>query len=182
MLQDDPNFFPDIDLVPLDLANMDLDLSTIGASQGSTLSPHNSQLAGIGIGSPEDVGGLIIPPSASSFIGGPVGGLDDFDIRGDSGAGSRIERGGFLDDDLGLVIDEEGNMVMTDAPPQQPRAPLVSGEATGFGRASSTGGLEGGSNFQEQQTVSMCSLMQLNNAYPLADAGSERRCIHGTAR
>lgn len=134
MLQDDPNFLPELDLAPLDLDMMDIDAMAMGASQGSTLSPHNSQLAGVGIGSPEDVGGLIIPPSASSSLGSSVGGGQrGFSVRGDSGAGSRMGHPGLLDDDLGLVIDDDGNLRMTDAPPRQPLAPFARGPATSVG-------------------------------------------------
>jgi hypothetical protein len=152
MLQDDPNFFPDLDLVPLDLDRMDLDLTTTGGSQGSTLSPHNSQLAGTGTGSPEDIGGLIIP-SASSLYGGPVGGIGGFSVRGDSGAGSRVERPRFLDDDLGLLIDEEGNLQMTDAPPRQPRVPLTRGESTGLGAGGSDIGFQAAGGEEQQNIV-----------------------------
>lgn len=133
MLQDDPKFFPDIDLVPFDPEGIALDVSTIGSSQRSTLSPHNSQLANVGMSSPDDIGGLIIPPDDSSLIGGSVSGVGGFGMRGDSGAGSRTERQAFLDDDLGLAIDEDGNLQMTDAPPRQPSMPHVRGETTSVG-------------------------------------------------
>ena len=155
MLQDDPNFFPDIDLVPFDPEAMNLDITTAGGSQGSTFTPHKAQLAGVGIGSPDDIGGIIIPPDDSSFIGGPVGGMGGFSLRGDSGACSRIERQAFLDDDLGLAIDEDGNLQMTDAPPRQTRAPLVRGEPTSVGRVTSGFGLEFGGGQQEQDFVSI---------------------------
>ncbi len=151
MLQDDPNFFPDFDLVPLDLDRMDLDITTPGESQGSTLSPHNSQLAGAGIGSLEDAGGLIIPQS-SSLYGGPVGGMGGFSMRGDSGAGSRLERPGFFEDDLGLLIDDDGNLQMTDAPPRQPKAPLPRSERTDQGAGGSGIGFRAESG-QPQQTI-----------------------------
>ena len=154
MLQDDPNFLPDFDLVPLDLDRMDFDITTTGGSQGSTLSPHNSQLAGVGIGSPEDVGGIIIPPSASSLYGGPVGGMGGFGVRGDFGAGSRVERPAFLDDDLGLLIDEDGNLQMTDAPPRQPKGPLPRGESTGLAAGGSAVGFLAEDN-EQQNMVSL---------------------------
>lgn len=137
MLHDDPNFFPDLDLMPIDLDRLDFDMTTTEGSQRSTLSPHSSQLTGIGIGSQHDIGGLIIPPSASSLIGGPVGGVGDFSVRGDSGAGARLDVGSFYDDDLGLAIDDDGNLRMDDAPPRQPRAPFPRGETTGLGSGSS---------------------------------------------
>ena len=137
MLQDDPNFLPDFDLMPLDLDRLDFDMTTTEDSQRSTLSPHSSQLTGVGIGSQRDIGGLIIPASASSLIGGPVGGVGGFSVRGDSGAGARAGVGGLFDDDLGLAIDDDGNLRMDDAPPRQPRAPFPRGERTDFGSASS---------------------------------------------
>lgn len=162
MLQDDPNFFPGIDLVPFDLESMGLDISTTGGSQGSALSPHNSQLAGTGIGSPDDIGGLIIPPDDSSLIGGPVGGVAGFSMRGDSVAGSRIERQAFLDDDLGLSIDEDGNLQMMDAPPLQPKAPHVKRGPTSGGRAGSGLGLvfDGGQQEDGVVCISLCCYLK----------------------
>ena len=140
---------------------MDLDVAGLGWSQGSTFSPHNSQLASAGIGSPEDVGGLIIPPSASSFLGGPVGGVGRIGMRGDSGAGSRTDRPGFLDDDLGLIIDGEGNMQMTDVAPRQPGAPSVRGESTGYGGGGSRVdlGSGGAQNRQDMVCLSFDSML-----------------------
>lgn len=137
MLQVDPNFLPDFDLMPINLERMDFDMTTTEDSQRSTLSPHSSQLTGVGIGSQQDIGGIMIPPSASSLIGGPVGGFGSFGVRGDSGAGTRVDGGGFLDDDIGLTIDGDGNLVMSDMPVRQPRAPGVRGERADYGSASS---------------------------------------------
>ncbi|KAK3706655.1 R8 protein [Vermiconidia calcicola] len=135
MLQDDPNFNPDLDLMPMDLDRLDFDMATTDDSHRSTLSPHSSQLTGVGIGSQHDIGGLIIPPSASSFIGGPVGGMAGLSVRGDSGAGARAGQGGFLDDDLGLEIDFDGNLRMSDAAPRQLRVPSARTERVDLGSA-----------------------------------------------
>ena len=152
MLEDDPNFNLDVDLAQLDLDAVDFDMGAFGGSQGSALSPHNSQLPDAGIGSPEDVGGLIVPPSASSF-GGTVGGAGKISVRGDSGAGSRAKRPGFLDDDLGLIIDEEGNVQMIDMAPRQPGGPSVIGESTGYGGGGSRIGLASGGAQDGQEMV-----------------------------
>lgn len=136
MLQDDPNYLPDFDLMPLDLDRLDFDMTTTEDSQRSTLSPHNSQQTEIGIGSQHDIGGLIIPQSASSLLGGPVGGIGGFSIRRDSGAGARVDIGG-LDDDLGLAIDDDGNLRIVDEPVRQSGLPSVRGERIEFGSASS---------------------------------------------
>jgi hypothetical protein len=132
-------------------------MRALGGSQGYTLSPHNSQPADAGIGTPEDVGGLIIPPSASSFLGGPVGGAGRISVRGDSGAGSRADRPGFLDDDLGLIIDEEGNVQMTDAQPREIGGPSVRQESTGFGVGGSRVGLLSGGVQNRQDVVCFVS-------------------------
>ena len=137
MLQDDPNFLPDFDLMPIDLGRLDFDMTTTDDSQRSTLSPHSSQLTGGGIGSQQDIGGLVIPPSASSLLGGPLGGGGDFSVRGDSLARTRLDARGGLDDDLGLLIDDDGNIFQGEAPSRQAPGPSVRGERTEFGSASS---------------------------------------------
>ncbi|OQN96453.1 hypothetical protein B0A48_17509 [Cryoendolithus antarcticus] len=128
VLQDDPNFLPELDLLAL---NFDAQMAGMGDSQRSTLSPRSSQLT-----APfADIGGILIPQSDSSFAGGPVGGGRAFSVLGDSGAGSRTGSGaphepeGLLEDDLGMVIDEEGNVTMVeDMPAQQSEAPVRSVE------------------------------------------------------
>lgn len=154
VLQDDPNFYPDFDLVPLDLDRMDLAITTSGGSQGSTLSPHNSQMPGVGIASPEDIGGLIIPGSASSFVGGPVAGIDGYRVQVNVEPGTRVEREGFLDDDLGLMIDDDGNLQMTDAPVRRPSATFPRGDASNMGAASSRAAA-GDVGDQQQDIVSL---------------------------
>lgn len=94
---------------------MNVELSAMEASQHSTLSPHESRAVGLNNTSPQNMCDLMIPNSASSFVGG----LDIFGMRGDSGAGSRMGHKTSLDDALGLEIDEDGNLVMSGAPSQQ---------------------------------------------------------------
>lgn len=108
VLQDDPNFLPDFDLMPVDLDRLDFN-ATSGEESQRTLSPHDSQISL----SQHYAGDLIIPPSASSFLGGPVGGFGGLSVRGDSGAGRRFEPAGFLDDDLGISIEPDGTMLMS---------------------------------------------------------------------
>ncbi len=104
--------------MPLDFARLEADLLAKGDSQRSTLSPYNSQRTILLDSSQHDIGGLIIPPSASSLLGGPVGGLENFGIHGDLGGGTRVNISG-LDDDLGLAIDEDGTLRMPDEPPRR---------------------------------------------------------------
>lgn len=86
-------------------------------SQRSTLSPLTSQARSFASSSQADLGGLVIPGSASSMISGggagSMGGLRGFSARGDSSAGTRGNIGG-LDDDLGLAIEEDGTLRMAD--------------------------------------------------------------------
>ena len=131
----------------MDLDHLDFDMTITEDSQRSSiLSPHSSQLSGSAILSQQTSGGLLIPPSASSFIGGPVGGFGSFGIWSDSGAGTRLGSGNFqrdeneglLDDDLGLVVQDDGTMIMQDAPLRQPRGPMGRSERTDM-RSDATG-------------------------------------------
>ncbi|KAK4913475.1 R8 protein [Elasticomyces elasticus] len=115
LLQDDPNFLPDFDLVPIDLNQLELNFnpSVHGESQGSILSPYNSQqMVNSNGGTPmlNDFG------RSSSLVGGPVGGGGSgFGIRGDSGRGGRVGgqsewmvEDGLDVDDLGLIVEDDG--------------------------------------------------------------------------
>lgn len=83
--------------IVLDNLNMGLNHDT-----QATLSPHSSQYTA----SQHSIGGLMIPPSQSSFTGGPVGGLDLLSVRGDYGTGTRRRTNMVLDDDdLGIEAD-----------------------------------------------------------------------------
>ena len=123
--------------MPIDLDNLNFDIVTTEESQRSTLSPHSSQLTGVGLGSQQEIGGLIIPPSASSFIGGPVGGMGGFGVRGDSDAGTRLGPEGLYEDDLGIYIEDDGNVRISDEPIRQPPGPSARGDRTDLGSVSS---------------------------------------------
>lgn len=124
---------PELDLLQMDLdePTMVIGLDSLNGSAG--LTPEKSQRSGASL---QDFGGaLMMPPSASSFPGGPVGAGGNMSVRGDFGAGTRIENGlfqqdeatGLLEDDLGMQIDADGNFVLDDDIPtaavRQPRAP-----------------------------------------------------------
>lgn len=92
----------------------------------SMLSPHNSQLT---IGSQQTTGGLLIP-SNSSIVGNGVGGVDFF---GEEGGSSRVARMGppqQLEDDLGLIIEPDGTMRMSEAPAREARGPIDRADRT----------------------------------------------------
>lgn len=138
ILQDDPNFLPDFNLMPVDLDQLDFDITTLGGSQRETLSPYGSQQRLV---SPQYVGGLILPQSDSPFGTGAVGNLGSFGIRGDSGPGSgigaRYKHAMLLDDDLGLSLDLDGDVPMTKAGSQsEPAAFINVGGNTGLGSVS----------------------------------------------
>lgn len=133
MLEDDPKFLPELDLIQVDLEISEMATGLDSLQESSQIAPESSQH---GHGLVQDFGGaLMMPPSASSFAGGPVGGGRLFSVRGDSGAGSRIGGGlfqqdeahGMLEDDLGMQIDADGNFVLDEdmptEPARQPRAP-----------------------------------------------------------
>ena len=134
ILEDDPNFLPEFDLLQMDLDDP-LMLTGLDSLQSpATITPDNSQRQDAFL--PDLVGGLMMPPSASSLVGGPVGAGNAFSFRGDSGAGTRAGSGGFfqqdepqglLEDDLGMQIDADGNFVLDEdmpaLPMRQPRAP-----------------------------------------------------------
>lgn len=122
----------------MDLDNLDGLTSHASQRSASTLSPHSSQLT---IAPLHEIGGLPDPQSASSFAGGPVGGTGGLSIQGDSGAGTKLGSGlfdrqenfGLLDDDLGLVIGDDGNVfIEEDRPYRQPRAPSGRADNTDF--------------------------------------------------
>ena len=115
-LQDDPNFLPELDLLPMDLdiatAIVDLDLrrsSDLFTPQGSQEKESPLQYSG---------GALMAPLSVSSSLGGPIGGTGY--VRCDQGSGTPVEGGflhrdepqGLLEDDLGIQIDADGNFFL----------------------------------------------------------------------
>jgi len=112
-----------------DLNNLHLTMDSESQLTSAVRSPHSSQAT---IAPPQEIGGLIIPGSASSLFGGPVGGgFSSLSVRGDSGAGTRLgsaafqqESEGLLEDDLGLIIGEDGNMQFEEeVTARQARAP-----------------------------------------------------------
>lgn len=122
--------------MPMDLDRLDFDKTITEDSQRSTLSPHDSQMS-IG-GSQHTIGGLVIPPSFSSSVGGPVGGFGSLSIRGDSGAGSRFaEPARVLDLDPAFEVLEDGTMRMSEAPLRQPAGPRAVGERLNLGSVGS---------------------------------------------
>jgi meiotic recombination protein REC8 len=134
MLEDDPNFSPELDLLQVNLEMPDLVTDLDSLQDSSQITPEGSQRSH---GLDQDLPGalMMMPASASSFPGGPVGGGRKSSVRGDSGAGSRIGAGffqqdeahGMLEDDLGMQIDADGNFVLDEDMPtepiRQPRAP-----------------------------------------------------------
>jgi len=133
VLEDDPNFLPELDLLQIDLGDTTMLTDLNSLQSPATITPDNSQRQDAFL--PDLAGALMEPPSASSLVGGPVGAAYAYSIRGDSGAGTRIGSGlfqqdepqGLLEDDLGMQIDADGNFVLDEDLPatntRQPRAP-----------------------------------------------------------
>ena len=129
----------------------------------STVTPVASQHQD---GSLPDLGGdLMMPPSASSFMGGPFGAGNAHSARG-SGFFQQDEAHGLLEDDLGMQIDADGNLVLEEDLPsatsRQPRAPtgrvdrtdLPSDSASARVRAEHAGG-QGVADFVSELTSFM---------------------------
>lgn len=128
MLQDDPNFAPDLDFVEADLEMLNNNL--MAETQQFSQSPNGSR--SLTNASQQSIGGLMIPTSNNSFGGGPVGGLDLFGVRGDSGHGTAKSPARLLDDDdLGLDL---GMPVMSSGPVRQPRGPATGADRTDLAR------------------------------------------------
>ncbi|KAK5705288.1 R8 protein [Elasticomyces elasticus] len=117
LLQDDPNFLPDFELVPIDLKQLELHFnpSVHDESQGSVLSPYDSQQMVGSNGGSQHTPMLNDFGRSSSLVGGPVGGGGSFSIRGDSGRGGRVGgqsewlvEDGLDLEDLGLVVEDDG--------------------------------------------------------------------------
>lgn len=139
ILQDDPYFLPELDLLPINLDDAPLVNNRAASLRSASNSTppsmqHKSDFE-------NDIARVMtMPQSASSFAaaGGPVGPVGEStapSVRGDSVAGTRIgsalfqqdEARGLLEDDLGMQIDADGNLVLEDdlpAPPvRHPRVP-----------------------------------------------------------
>lgn len=133
VLEDDPNFLPELDLLQMDLSGTTMLTELDSLQSPATITPDNPQRQDAFL--PDPTGGLMEPPSASSLVGGPVGAGYAYSVRGDSGAGTRIGSGmfqqdepqGLLEDDLGMQIDADGNFVLDENLPamdtRQPRQP-----------------------------------------------------------
>lgn len=133
VLEDDPNFLPELDLLQIDLGDSTMLTGLDSLKSPATNTPDNSQRLDALL--PDHAGGLMEPPSASSLVGGLVGAGYAYSIRGDSVAGTRIGSGlfqqdepqGLLEDDLGMQIDADGNFVLDEDLPAmnapKPRAP-----------------------------------------------------------
>lgn len=130
VLEDDPNFLPELDLLHIDLGDSTMLTGLNSLQSPATLTPNNSQRQDAFLA--DLAGGLMEPPSASSLVGGPVDAGYAYSVCGDSGAGVRISSGvfkqdepqGLLEDDLGIQIDADGNFVLDeDLPPMDTRQP-----------------------------------------------------------
>ncbi|KAF7193006.1 Meiotic recombination protein rec8 [Pseudocercospora fuligena] len=121
VLQDDPDFLPGLDLMPRDLDDLNLHIDFNDTQMSITPGSLQSHLHD---GSQQSIGGLDLPPSHSSSLGGAVAGRDTFSIRGDSGPGTGLRSAPRLldDDDLGLDLGVE-----TMRQPPLPSGKLVSG-------------------------------------------------------
>ena len=134
----------------MDLDRMDVDTTTAAGSQRSTLSPRSSQKTMSQGGSQQDFGGVVIPQSASSFMGGPAGGF------GGLSAGGSVQGGmpdvGLFDDDLGLLVGEDGAL-FDDMPVRQTTAVPSRGTRTDVSGVSSKARREGDEALQGQDQV-----------------------------
>ena len=115
-MQDDPNFLPDVGLAPMEMERMDFETTMAEGSQRSTLSPHSSQQVASRVGSQQEIGGLVTPQSASSFVGGPAGGFGGLSVHGSAQGGNEDVM--LFDDDLGLIVGDDGAL-MEDLPLRQ---------------------------------------------------------------
>ncbi|KAI7218550.1 hypothetical protein KC333_g3534 [Hortaea werneckii] len=131
VLQEDPNFLPDFDLLPVDLDRLNFDVSTLAEdSLRSTLSPHNSQISL----SSQPMGGLPIRGVSSSAGGGSIAGGRAFSTRDGSGFGARAEPAVMLEDDF-FEVAPDGTMLFSDA--RQPVGPVAGADRTDLGSVSS---------------------------------------------
>lgn len=107
-----------INLENLNLSDLNLDSTTLNDVSQSNLSPGSSRMT---IASQQSIGGLMLPPSASSLSGGPVVGSDLFGIRGNSELAANIQPARLLEDDL-FVIGDDGTMNFDDLPTRESSA------------------------------------------------------------
>lgn len=131
VLQEDPNFLPDFDLLPVDLDQLNFDVSTLAEdSLRSTLSPHNSQISL----SSQPIGGLPIRGVSSSAGGGSIAGGRAVSARDGSGFRARAEPDVMLEDDF-FEVALDGTMLFSDA--RQPVGPVAGADRTDLGSVSS---------------------------------------------
>ena len=173
ILQDDPNFLPELDLLPVDLGDAVMFTGLESLQSPDTVTPVGSQRQDPSL--PDLGGDLMMPPSASSFVGGLVGAGDAYSVRG-SGLFRQDEAHGMLEDDLGMQIDADGNLVLEEdfplATQRQPRAPIGRVDRTDIGsdtasarvRAEHAGG-HGAADFVSQHHL-------LKGIYPLTRSSS----------
>lgn len=138
-MQVDPEFNPELDLVRLlDPMALDLGLSTPNFSQRSfsPRSPHASILGSVLDPNDTSFQGLMIPPSASSVTGGPLGSvyasatLRDDDGRRITALGSTLFDGQDRLEEPGFHFDDHtGDLIFEPLEPQAPTAPMASGAA-----------------------------------------------------
>ncbi|PPJ54262.1 hypothetical protein CBER1_05167 [Cercospora berteroae] len=129
-LPDDPDFVPDFAFMP-DPDNLDIEFNE--ETQQLSQSPGGSRRS-ITNGSQQSIGGLVIPSSNNSFVGGPVGGTDLFSVRGDSGPGTtRVPAQLLDDDDLGLDMGFDEYLpggADGSVPQRQPRGSVIRADPT----------------------------------------------------
>jgi hypothetical protein len=115
MLEDDPNFLPELDLLQVNLEMSDLVTDLDSLRESSQITPEGPEASQRSYRLDQNLAGaLVMPPSASSFPDGPVGGGRKSSVRGDSGAGSRIGAGFFQQDEAhGLLEDDLGMQMAT---------------------------------------------------------------------
>lgn len=151
MLQDDPNYLPEAEFAAMDLDRMDVDSGVGEGSHRSTLSPGGSQKTASQVGSQQGFGGLMIPQSASSFVGGPAGGFGGLSARGS--VQDEMPDAGLFDDDLGLLVGDDGAL-FDDMPARQTTAVPSRGARTDVSGVSSKLRREGDKAQQAQDEVS----------------------------
>ncbi|KAF2708214.1 hypothetical protein K504DRAFT_482667 [Pleomassaria siparia CBS 279.74] len=121
VLQDDPSFLPDFALpLPELLAHLSIPFETPRSGDSQSLTPIGSQQP---LGTPDGLGGLIIPSSSSR-------GLGEFRIEGDDGLGSIGGPGEMFGEDMleplaepDFGFDADGNFFDNAAQPVTPAPP-----------------------------------------------------------
>ncbi|KXS94878.1 hypothetical protein AC578_1501 [Pseudocercospora eumusae] len=151
VLQDDPDFLPALDLMPRDLEHLNLHIDFNDTQMSITPGSLQSHLDD---GSQQSIGGLDVPSSHRSFLGGVVGGRGTFSIRDNSApvTGLRSTPRLLDDDDLGLDLGVE-----TVRQPAVPSGKLVSGSDL------ADGGADNSAHDQPMLDAVDDGLMNINN-------------------